>query len=50
LNVGGHTVRVQEDSLEAFGRGVPAEGSPCAVEFLKPAVYEADPLDPRFDL
>ena len=50
VNVGGHTVRVQEDSLEAFGRGVPAEGSPCAVEFLQPAVYEADPRDPRFDL
>ncbi|MGI6791788.1 ABC transporter ATP-binding protein [Aminivibrio sp.] len=50
VNVGGHTVRVQEDSLEAFGRGVPAEGSPCAVEFLSPAVYEADPRDPVFDL
>lgn len=50
VNVGGHTVRVQEDSLEAFGRGVPDEGSPCAVEFLQPAVYEADPRDPGFDL
>jgi iron(III) transport system ATP-binding protein len=49
VDISGHTVRVQEDSLEAFERGVPAEGSPCAVEFLSPAVYEADPMDPRFD-
>ena len=50
VDVGGHTVRVQEDSLEAFGRGVPEEGSPCGVEFLTPALYEAEADDPRFGL
>ncbi len=48
VSVGGHTVRVQEDSLEAFGRGVPGEGAPCGVEFLAPALYEAEADDPRF--
>ncbi|MGI6783165.1 MAG: ABC transporter ATP-binding protein [Aminivibrio sp.] len=50
VNVGGHTVRVQEDSLEAFDRGVPEEGAPCGVELLTPALYEAEGDDPRFAL
>ena len=35
VNVGGHTIRVQEDSLDAFNRGVPPEGSTRYVEFLR---------------
>lgn len=50
VDLGGHTVRIQEDSLEAFEKGVPEEGSPCGVEFLTPALYEAEADDPRFGL
>lgn len=49
VDVGGHEIRVQEDSLDAFRRGVPEEGSLCSMEFLRPSVYEADTNDPRFD-
>jgi iron(III) transport system ATP-binding protein len=49
VDVGGHEIRVQEDSLDAFRRGVPEEGSIRSVEFLSPAMYEAETNDPRFD-
>lgn len=48
VDVGGHEIRVQEDSLEAFRRGVPEEGSFRSVRFLNPSVYEADMHDQRF--
>ncbi|PKL22557.1 MAG: ABC transporter ATP-binding protein [Spirochaetae bacterium HGW-Spirochaetae-4] len=48
VDIGGHEIRVQEDSLEAFRRGVPEEGSVRAVEFLSPSLYEADAHDSRF--
>jgi iron(III) transport system ATP-binding protein len=40
VEVGGHEIRVQEDSLEAFRRGVPQEGESRSVRFLNPAIYE----------
>lgn len=49
VNVGGHEIRVQEDSLDAFGKGVPEEGSVHALEFTNPALYEADAGDVRFE-
>lgn len=48
VDVGGHQIRVQEDSLDAFRHGVPKEGAQKTVEFLSPTFYEADADDPRF--
>lgn len=42
VNVGGHPIRVQQDSLEAFREGVHEEGSIRKVEFLNPSLYPAD--------
>lgn len=49
VSVEGHEIRVQEDSLDAFGKGVPDEGSVHALEFTNPALYEADAGDVRFE-
>ena len=48
VDVGGHQIRVQEDSLDAFRHGVPKEGAQRTIEFLSPTFYEADADDPRF--
>jgi hypothetical protein len=48
IDVGGHEIRVQEDSLEAFRQGVPEEGSRKTLRFVRAALYEADAGDPRF--
>lgn len=39
VSVNDYQIRVQEDSLEAFKRGVPAEGSFARMEFLSPSLY-----------
>jgi iron(III) transport system ATP-binding protein len=46
VDIGGHEIRVQEDSLEAFRRGIPQEGSDRSVVFLNPTIYEADTTNP----
>ena len=48
VNVEGHEIRIQEDSLEAFLRGVPEEGSQRSISFLNPRVYQADLTDPYY--
>jgi iron(III) transport system ATP-binding protein len=48
IDVGGHEIRVQEDSLEAFRQGVPEEGSRKTLRFVRAVLYEADAGDPRF--
>ena len=45
IDVAGHELRVQEDSLEAFREGIPEEGSRHSIEFLSPSIYEADADD-----
>lgn len=42
VQVEGQTLRIQEDSLEAFRKGVPEVGSNQAIELLNPSLYEHD--------
>jgi iron(III) transport system ATP-binding protein len=41
VDVGGHKIRVQQDSLDAFREGIPQEGNVRRLEFLNPTLYPA---------
>ncbi len=44
VDIGSHTVRVQQDSYEAFKNGVPVEGRHYKVKFLHPVFYSQNSL------
>lgn len=48
VDVAGHQIRVQEDSLDAFRHGIPEEGAQRTLEFLSPTFYATDANDPHF--
>ncbi len=41
VDVSGHKLRVQQDSLDAFREGVPMEGRRCGLVFRNPTLYPA---------
>jgi iron(III) transport system ATP-binding protein len=42
VDIGTHTIRVQQDSYDAFQNGVPVEGSFYGIHFLHPVFYSQD--------
>lgn len=44
VEIGSHTIRVQQDSYEAFKNGVPDEGNHYKINFLHPVFYSQNSL------